>query len=135
MVFIYTTTSFSGDQKALDQATQQRLPDQESIEIGIDVKNKHISIQAGSSVILDDVEKGFAIDAFHENMRNNDYTSATVAALHSLLNIYNSDENIEIEARLHPGNSGSDIFILLVIMIILVGFSTLLILAFKKKRE
>ncbi len=126
-VFIYTTTSFSGDQKALDQATQQRLPDQESIGIGIDVKNKHISIQAGSNVILDHVEEGFAIDAFHKNMRNNDYTSATIATLHSLLNMYNSDENIEIEARLHPGNPGNALFILLIIMIILVVFIALLI--------
>lgn len=85
-MLIYTTKTFSGDQNAFNQATRQRLPDQNSIAIGIDVTQRHLSIQSGTNVPLSDSQASDAIDAFRSNFNNGDYTGATIAAIDSLLN-------------------------------------------------
>lgn len=81
---IYTINTFSGDQDALNQATRGRLPDQESLVIGIDVAQHHLSIESGTSVEVPDSQASDAVDAFRSNFNNGDYTGATIAAIDSL---------------------------------------------------
>ena len=84
-VLIYTTDTFTGDQDALDQSTRAQLPDQNTIAIGIDTVNKHVSIEAGTSVQVSDSQASDAVSAFQSNYNGGDYTGATRAALDSLL--------------------------------------------------
>ena len=90
-ILIYTTKTFTGDQSALDQSTRERLPDQDSIAIGIDTVHRHFSIQAGTNVSLSDSQASDAVSAFQSNYDNGgDYTSATLAALDSVQNALKS---------------------------------------------
>lgn len=85
-MLIYTTKTFSGDQDALNQATRKRLPDQNSIAIGIDTAQRHLSIQSGTEVPLSDSQASDAVDAFRASFSNEGYTGATIAAIDSLSN-------------------------------------------------
>src|SRR6266699_7147452 len=60
-MLIYTTATFTGDQSALDQSTRAQLPDQDTIAIGIDTVNKHVSIEAGTSVQVSDSQASDAV--------------------------------------------------------------------------
>jgi hypothetical protein len=91
-MLIYTTKTFTGDQDALNQSTREQLPDQDSIAIGIDTVHRHLSIQAGTNVQLSDSQASDAVSAFQSNYDNGgDYTSATIAAIDSIQNTYNSN--------------------------------------------
>lgn len=83
-VLIYTTRIFVGEQDAFNQTTRQRLTDQRTIAIGIDVVHRHLSIQSGTDVKLSDAQVNDAIDAFRNNYNNGDYTGAILASLNSL---------------------------------------------------
>src|SRR5215470_18560682 len=85
-VLIYTTDTFTGDQDALNRSTRAQLPDQNTIAIGIDTVNKHVSIEAGTTVQVSDSQASDAVSAFQSNYNGGDYTGATVAALDSLHN-------------------------------------------------
>jgi hypothetical protein len=91
-MLIYTTKTFTGDQDALNQSTREQLPDQDAIAIGIDTVHRHLSIQAGTNVQLSDSQASDAASAFQSNYDNGgDYTSATIAAIDSIQNTYNSN--------------------------------------------
>src|SRR2546429_264917 len=91
-MLIYTTKTFTGDQDALNQSTREQLPDQDSIAIGIDTVHRHLSIRAGTNVQLSDSQASDAVSAFQSNYDNGgDYTSATIAAIDSIQNTYNSN--------------------------------------------
>jgi len=83
-VLIYTTKTFTGDQDALDQSTRAQLPEQNAIAIGIDTVNKHVSIEAGTTVQLSNSQASDALSAFQSNYNGGDYTGATIAAIDSL---------------------------------------------------
>jgi hypothetical protein len=91
-MLIYTTKTFTGDQDALNQSTREQLPNQDSIAIGIDTVHRHLSIEAGTNVQLSDSQASDAVSAFQSNYDNGgDYTSATIAAIDSIQNTYNSN--------------------------------------------
>ena len=103
-MLIYTTRTFQGDQDALNQATRDRLPNQDAVDIGIDVTRRHLSIQSGTNVPLSDSQASDAVDAFRSNFNNGDYTGATIAAIDSLLNAF----GVGGTAGSSSGTGGSD---------------------------
>ena len=83
-MLIYTTKTFNGDQNALNQRTREQLPNQDSIAIGIDTVQRHLSIESGTNVKLSDSQASDAVSAFRNNYNGGDYTGATIAAIDSL---------------------------------------------------
>lgn len=83
-VFIYTTTTFTGDQDALNQDARNRLPNQQTIDIGIDTVNRNVSVQAGTGVKISTDQAQNAVDAFINQFKTGGYSGATIAALDSL---------------------------------------------------
>src|SRR5258706_9223816 len=83
-MLIYTTKIFNGDQNALNQSTRIQLPNEETIAIGIDTIQRHLSIESGIYVKLSDSQASDAVSAFRNNYNGGDYTSATIAAIDSL---------------------------------------------------
>jgi hypothetical protein len=83
-MLIYTTKTFNGDQNALNQSTREQLPNQDSIAIGIDTVQRHLSIESGITVKLSDSQASDAVSAFRNNYNGGDYTGATIAAIDSL---------------------------------------------------
>jgi len=115
---IYTTNTFSGDQDALNQATRSRLPDQNSIVIGIDVAQRHLSIQSGTSVKVSDSQASDAVDAFRSSFHSGDYTGAIIAAIDSL--------------KSGGSNLGTTIFV--IVAVIVIGFVILIFVAVRTTR-
>src|SRR5579859_6234490 len=83
-VFIYTTKTFTGDQDALNQDARSRLPNQQTIDIGVDTVNRNVSVQAGSGVKISNDQAQNAADAFISQFQARGYSGATIAALDSL---------------------------------------------------
>jgi hypothetical protein len=86
-VNIYTTSSFNGSSSSFDQQTRGHVNSNNLIVMAIDVRNKHLAIVGGSSVPLSSSQYNDAVQSFINNYRSNqNYTSATVAALNTLNN-------------------------------------------------
>ncbi len=83
-VLIYTTSTFTGDQAALDNDARSHLSSTNTVDIAIDTVQRHLSIESGSQVKLSDGQASNAVDAFKSNFNNGDYTGATIAAIDSL---------------------------------------------------
>ncbi len=79
-----TTSNFEGSQAEFDAQVLRKVSDPNTIYIAIDVFHRHLTIVGGSKVSLHDSNYHDAVDAFHKNVHDNDYTSATLAALHTL---------------------------------------------------
>jgi len=90
-MFIYATDRFTGDQDALNKYTRERLPNQNAIAIGIDTVHRNLSIEAGTNVSLSNSEASDAVSTFQSNYKGGDFTGATIAALDSMKNAYNTD--------------------------------------------
>ncbi len=82
---IYTTNSFGGSTSSFDQTTRNSINRSNLIVIAIDTVHHHLAIVGGRSVSLSNSQYTDARNAFSSDFRNNnDYTSATVAAVRSL---------------------------------------------------
>ena len=81
---IYTTNSFTGSRSSFDQTTVSKLTSSNLIVIAIDTAHRHLAIVGGRSVGLSNSQYTDARNAFSSNFHNNDYTSATIAAIDSL---------------------------------------------------
>lgn len=81
---IITTRNFEGSQAEFDAQTLNAVSDPNTIYVAIDVTHRHLAVVGGSKVSLGDSAYHDAVDAFRKNIHGNDYTSATLAVLHSL---------------------------------------------------
>src|SRR6266699_2235924 len=91
-LFLLTTVTVQADTVTINdqagvldtgrvQAEAAQLP----VPVRIDTVNKHVSIEAGTSVQVSDSQASDAVSAFQSNYNGGDYTGATRAALDSLL--------------------------------------------------
>ncbi len=86
-LLIYTTNTFEGSQSAFRQeAIQQLQGDSARVILAIDTKHRYLSITRGSDVALSSAAITQAEQAFVAKFQHDDYTTATLAALHSLQN-------------------------------------------------
>ncbi len=84
-VDIYTINNFSGSTSSFDQTAKGSINSSNKIVIAIDTVHRHLAIVGGSSVSLTNNQYADARNAFANSFRSdNNYTSATVAALQSL---------------------------------------------------
>jgi uncharacterized membrane protein YgcG len=85
-VSIYTTKTFHGSTTAFDTFTTTLIGPNDSnlIVINIDTVHRHLAIDGGTQVSLNNDQYASAIQTFTQNFNNGDYTGATVAALQSL---------------------------------------------------
>jgi hypothetical protein len=88
-ISIYTSTTFTGGDGDFDQQVRALVTSPQMIVLAIDIDTKHqhthVAIFGGIAVPLADHQYHDAVDAFNHNFAtSNDYTGATVAALHSL---------------------------------------------------
>ena len=81
---IYTTNSFTGSKSGFDQTTAGKINKSNLIVIAIDTAHRHLAIVGGRGVSLSNSQYTDARNAFSSNFHNNDYTSATLAAIDSL---------------------------------------------------
>ena len=89
---IYTTSTFNGSTSAFDQRTSGHLTSSRLIVIAIDTGHKHLAIVGGKSVPLSSSQYSSAVNAFINNYRSNqEYTSATIAAIDSLRSSFTTD--------------------------------------------
>ena len=116
-MLIYTTKTFNGDQNALNQSTREQLPDQDSIAIGVDTVQRHLSVESGTNVKLSDSQASDAVSAFRNNYNGGDYTGATIAAIDSL------------QSALTGGGSSSNPVGLVIGILIAVGAIILVVFA------
>lgn len=86
-VNIYTTNTFNGTSSSFNQQTASHISASNLIVMAIDVRNRHLAIVGGKSVPLSNSQYNDAIQSFVNDYRSNqNYTSATVAALNTLNN-------------------------------------------------
>ena len=84
-VDIYTVNNFSGSTSSFDQTAVGSINSSNKIVIAIDTVHRHLAIVGGRSVSLSNNQYADARNAFANSFRSdNNYTSATVAALQSL---------------------------------------------------
>jgi hypothetical protein len=82
---IYTINNFGGSTSSFDQTAAGKLSNKTNlIVIAIDTVHHHLAIVGGRSVSLSNSQYTDARNAFSSNFHNNDYTSATIAAVDSL---------------------------------------------------
>jgi hypothetical protein len=93
---IYTTSNFTGSSSSFDQTTKNSLKKSNLIVIAIDTTHRHLAIVGASGVSLSNSQYTDARNAFANNFSNNDYTSATVAALQSLRNASGNSGGVSV---------------------------------------
>jgi hypothetical protein len=82
---IYTISNFAGSSSNFDKTAVSSIKSSNLIVIAIDTTHKHLTIVGGRSVSLSNSQYADARNAFANDFRNNsDYTSATIATIHSL---------------------------------------------------
>lgn len=91
-VVILTTSTFEGDQDALNNAARGQLPTQDAIAIEIDTTHRHLSVESGTKVKLSDNQAGEAVNAFRDSFHEGDYTGATIAAIDSVRDALNGGD-------------------------------------------
>ena len=79
-----TTRHFEGSQAEFDNQAVNDVSDPDTIYVTIDVSHRHLAIVGGSKVSLGNSVYNDAVAAFRKNIHGNDYTSATLAVLHTL---------------------------------------------------
>ena len=88
---IYTVNNFSGSTSSFDQTAVGSVNSSNKIVIAIDTMHRHLAIVGGSSVLLSNSQYVDARNAFASSFQsNNNYTSATIAAIRSLQNALGS---------------------------------------------
>ncbi|HLZ58505.1 MAG TPA: hypothetical protein VKR06_16325 [Ktedonosporobacter sp.] len=116
-VFIYTTTTFTGDQDALNQDARNRLPNQQTIDIGIDTVNRNVSVQAGTGVKISTDQAQNAVDAFINQFKTGGYSGATIAALDSLQTSLTGSSEITPAGKVVLGIVLT-LFVLLIVLVV-----------------
>ncbi|MBA2394716.1 MAG: TPM domain-containing protein [Ktedonobacteraceae bacterium] len=99
---IYTTNNFTGSTSSFDQTAKNSLKKSNLIVIAIDTTHRHLAIVGASGVSLSNSQYTDARNAFASNFHNNDYTSATVAAVQSLRGASGNSGGVSV-----PGLGGS----------------------------
>ncbi len=103
---IYTTNNFTGSTSSFDQTAKNSLKKSNLIVIAIDTVHRHLAIVGASGVSLSNSQYTDARNAFSSSFGNNDYTSATIAAVQSLRNASN---NSGVSVPGLSGNTGGGI--------------------------
>jgi len=81
---IYTTDTFSGTNQDFNQRAQSHLDTPNLIVMAIDSGRHYVAIVSGRDVPLSNSQANDAVRAFSSGYQNGGYTSATIAAIHSL---------------------------------------------------
>ncbi|QBD80954.1 hypothetical protein EPA93_35300 [Ktedonosporobacter rubrisoli] len=107
-LFIYTVPAYVdsmvevfGVSRAFDMNVQGHLEDlgterEKGIVIGIDVKDRYVSIKSGDQVLFSDEDARKAIKTFAAAMHQDDYNAALIATLHFLQQTLAANESDNI---------------------------------------
>lgn len=140
-VSISTVRTFEGPKSDFIRRTEQALPGQDAIAIGISVEQRYLAIAAGKEVGLNTEQIAQARQAFAQAYGSNagangNYTAATVAALQSL---QASQGKSSADGILNPlssvGSLLSNPLVWLVLLMALIGIGFFVLRRFSGQRN